>query len=88
MFRNLVSPVLVGREAELAALTAALESAIGGEPALVLLGGEAGVGKTRLVVERPPSARAMPAPACSWARASSSAARACRSHHWPTRCAR
>jgi hypothetical protein len=38
MFRNLVSPVLVGREAELAAL----DSAIGGEPALVLLGGEAG----------------------------------------------
>ena len=57
MFRNLVSPVLVGREAELAALTGALDSAIGGEPALVLLGGEAGVGKTRLVAEAAERAR-------------------------------
>ena len=48
---NLVSPVLVGREAELAALEAALESAVAGEPAVVLLGGEAGVGKTRLAEE-------------------------------------
>ena len=57
MFRNLVSPVLVGREAELATLTAALDSAIGGEPALVLVGGEAGVGKTRLVAEAAARAR-------------------------------
>ena len=57
MFRNLVSPVLVGRDAELAALTAALDSAIAGEPAVVLLGGEAGVGKTRLVEEAAERAR-------------------------------
>ena len=42
MFRNLVSPVLVGRDAELAALTGALDSAIAGRPVVVLLGGEAG----------------------------------------------
>ena len=52
MFRNLVSPVLVGREAELAALTAALESrGRRASPRVVLVGGEAGVGKTRLVEE-------------------------------------
>jgi tetratricopeptide (TPR) repeat protein len=39
------------------ALTEALDSAIGGEPALVLLGGEAGVGKTRLVAEAAERAR-------------------------------
>ena len=51
MARNLVSPVLVGRGDELAALTAAFDTAQGGEPAIVLVGGEAGVGKTRLVEE-------------------------------------
>jgi DNA-binding CsgD family transcriptional regulator/tetratricopeptide (TPR) repeat protein len=54
---NLVSPVLVGREAELAALVTALGSAVSGEPAVVLLGGEAGVGKTRLVEEAASRAR-------------------------------
>jgi predicted ATPase len=49
--RTLVSPVFVGREAELAALTAALDAAVAGDPAVVLLSGEAGVGKTRLVEE-------------------------------------
>src|SRR5262249_52423021 len=39
----------VGREAEFATLRAALERAEGGEGALVLLAGEAGAGKTRLV---------------------------------------
>jgi DNA-binding CsgD family transcriptional regulator len=51
MGRTLVSPVFVGRDAELAALTAALDAAVDGEPAVVLLSGEAGVGKTRLVEE-------------------------------------
>src|SRR3954462_1082602 len=51
MPRNHVSPVLVGREAELAALMAAFDSAAAAEPAVVLVGGEAGVGKTRLVEE-------------------------------------
>ena len=40
---------LVGREAERAALLAHLERAIGGQGTLVLIEGEAGVGKTRLL---------------------------------------
>ncbi|MER7724306.1 AAA family ATPase [Streptomyces sp. NPDC096323] len=47
-----VSPVFVGRAAELTALTDALARADGGsEPQALLVGGEAGVGKTRLVEE-------------------------------------
>ncbi|WP_424211632.1 helix-turn-helix transcriptional regulator [Streptomyces sp. BI20] len=46
-----VSPVFVGRAAELALLTDALTAAAADEPQAVLLGGEAGVGKTRLVEE-------------------------------------
>jgi class 3 adenylate cyclase/tetratricopeptide (TPR) repeat protein len=42
---------LFGRTAELERLTAALERAAGGERRLVLLGGEPGIGKTRLVAE-------------------------------------
>ena len=45
------SPVLVGRAEYLAALATALERARAGEPAAVLIGGEAGVGKSRLVGE-------------------------------------
>jgi AAA ATPase-like protein len=41
----------VGRAAELAALEAALAAAGEGRPAVALVGGEAGVGKTRLVAE-------------------------------------
>src|SRR3954471_20863168 len=57
MRRGLESPVLVGRESELATLMAALDSAIEREPAVVLVGGEAGVGKTRLVEEAAQRAR-------------------------------
>ncbi|MER7788963.1 AAA family ATPase [Streptomyces sp. NPDC097640] len=46
-----VSPVFVGRAQELAVLTDALACAAGGEPQVVLVGGEAGVGKSRLVDE-------------------------------------
>ncbi|MGW2486676.1 helix-turn-helix transcriptional regulator [Streptomyces sp. NPDC001606] len=46
-----VSPVFVGRTEELAVLDAALAGAAAGEPQALLLGGEAGVGKTRLVEE-------------------------------------
>lgn len=46
-----VSPVFVGRADELAALDGALAHAAGGEPQALLIGGEAGVGKTRLVEE-------------------------------------
>jgi DNA-binding CsgD family transcriptional regulator/tetratricopeptide (TPR) repeat protein len=55
---SLVSPVLIGRRAELAALTAALDRAVAGEPAVVIVGGEAGVGKSRLVHELTGPARA------------------------------
>jgi len=45
------SPVLIGREAELHALVAALHAAAAGRPSTVLVGGEAGIGKSRLVAE-------------------------------------
>ncbi|RRR86014.1 helix-turn-helix transcriptional regulator [Streptomyces sp. RP5T] len=46
-----VSPVFVGRTEELNSLNEALSRAAAGEPQALLLGGEAGVGKTRLVEE-------------------------------------
>ncbi|MDG4832299.1 AAA family ATPase [Solwaraspora sp. WMMD1047] len=45
------SNVLVGRQSELAALREAYKRVRGDEPAAVLLGGEAGVGKSRLIEE-------------------------------------
>jgi tetratricopeptide (TPR) repeat protein len=45
------SPVLVGRDAEVAQLRAALERAAAGQPAILVVAGEAGVGKTRLMTE-------------------------------------
>jgi tetratricopeptide (TPR) repeat protein len=44
-------PELIGRDEDLVALDAALEQARGGEPVTVLVAGEAGIGKTRLVEE-------------------------------------
>ncbi len=55
---SLVSPILVGRQAESTALDAALERVLGGESATVLVGGEAGVGKSRLIAELVIRARA------------------------------
>jgi tetratricopeptide (TPR) repeat protein len=49
--RRVSSPVLVGRDAEVAQLRAALELAAAGRPGTVVVAGEAGVGKTRLVAE-------------------------------------
>ncbi|GAA0368753.1 ATP-binding protein [Actinoallomurus spadix] len=46
-----VSPAFVGRRSELAVLTDALRRAEAGTPGAVLIGGEAGGGKTRLVGE-------------------------------------
>ncbi len=51
MSRRGASPVLVGRAAEMAALEAAFETVRQGGPAALLIGGEAGVGKTRLISE-------------------------------------
>lgn len=58
MNRELVSPVLVGRRAELARLRGLLERAVGGEPVAAVVVGEAGVGKSRLVREVVAVARA------------------------------
>src|SRR5215211_3507017 len=46
-----ISDRFVGRSSQLARLLAALERAEQGRPAMVLLAGDAGVGKTRLVAE-------------------------------------
>ena len=58
MAASLVSPVLVGRQAESAALDAALARVLEGEAVTVLVGGEAGVGKSRLIGEFVTRARA------------------------------
>jgi DNA-binding CsgD family transcriptional regulator len=47
----MVSPVFVGRAAELAVLASAFSDAAGGVPGTVLVGAEAGGGKSRLVSE-------------------------------------
>ncbi len=58
MARRLSSPVFVGRTDELQTLVEAADVAASGGAALVLVGGEAGVGKTRLVAEAAASLRA------------------------------
>ena len=50
-------PGLVGRAEELARLLAALQRAEQGQPAMVLVAGEAGVGKTQLLAELAAQAR-------------------------------
>jgi DNA-binding CsgD family transcriptional regulator len=54
---SLVSPVLVGRQAESSVLSQALAQVVAGGSATVLVGGEAGVGKSRLVSELVQEAR-------------------------------
>ena len=49
--QRVTSPVFVGREAEVDALLAALARAESGGATTVLVGGEAGIGKTRLMAE-------------------------------------
>jgi DNA-binding CsgD family transcriptional regulator len=51
-------PVVVGRDAELGVLRAALSAAVGGAGGLAFLTGEAGIGKSRLVREMDGDARA------------------------------
>jgi DNA-binding CsgD family transcriptional regulator/tetratricopeptide (TPR) repeat protein len=58
MSRRVTSPVFVGRTPELELLDGALERAAGGRPAFAFVGGESGVGKTRLVREFESRARA------------------------------
>ncbi len=56
--RRAAAPALIGRGEELAELTRRLDLALAGECQLVLLGGEAGIGKTRLLLELELRARA------------------------------
>ena len=51
MARRLTSDQFVGRAEELRELGSAAEASAAGQPALILLGGDSGVGKTRLVRE-------------------------------------
>jgi DNA-binding CsgD family transcriptional regulator/tetratricopeptide (TPR) repeat protein len=51
MARRLSSPIFVGRSKELRALLSTADAAASGMPSLALVGGEAGVGKSRLVAE-------------------------------------
>jgi DNA-binding CsgD family transcriptional regulator len=55
---RLSSPVLIGRLPEMAMLHEALDRAEAGSPVVVLVGGEAGIGKSRLVAELAAHARA------------------------------
>jgi predicted ATPase len=51
MARRLSSPAFIGRTSELKSLQRAAEAADDARPSLLLLGGEAGVGKSRLLGE-------------------------------------
>src|SRR5262245_13277029 len=57
MSARVSSPILIGRAPEMAALQDALARADDGAPVVVLVGGEAGIGKTRLVLELADQAR-------------------------------
>ena len=63
MARRLSSPMVVGRDDELDRLRAVVARGSTGETEAVVVGGEAGVGKTRLVEEL---ARAPSRAGCSW----------------------
>ena len=54
---TVVSPVFVGRRGDLEAVADAFAQARQGEPAVVIVSGEAGVGKTRLIEEAGTAAR-------------------------------
>ncbi len=51
MARRISSPILIGRELEVQAFRLALQEAADRRPGLILIGGEAGIGKSRLVSE-------------------------------------
>src|SRR5260370_19773942 len=48
---RVLCPTLIGRQTELSALEDALLAALRGDGGVVIVGGEAGMGKTRLVAE-------------------------------------
>ena len=51
MARRISSPVLIGRDAELRAFDLGKDEAVERRPCLIVIGGEAGIGKSRLVSE-------------------------------------
>jgi predicted ATPase len=51
MAGRVVSPIVVGRDAELTVVKGALDAADRGRTTTLLIAGEAGVGKSRLVAE-------------------------------------
>ncbi|MEP7764433.1 AAA family ATPase [Sanguibacter sp. 25GB23B1] len=51
MTASATSPALIGREANLAALRSLLDETLAGSPRAVVVSGEAGIGKTRLIRE-------------------------------------
>ena len=57
--RRVSSPIFVGRVAERAALTEILEAATRAQPGVVIVAGEAGIGKSRLLAEITAGAAAM-----------------------------
>jgi len=59
--RRVSSPIFVGRVAERTAASEALERAASGRPGIFVIGGEPGVGKSRLLAEVSAHAAAMPA---------------------------
>jgi DNA-binding CsgD family transcriptional regulator len=63
--RRVSSPIFIARVAERAALSEALERAAAGQPGVVLINGEAGIGKSRLLAEVTTLAAAIPATAVS-----------------------
>jgi tetratricopeptide (TPR) repeat protein/DNA-binding CsgD family transcriptional regulator len=49
--QSVVCPILIGRTAEMAALQECIEATVSGQGGVILLSGEAGIGKSRLVAE-------------------------------------
>ena len=58
MSTRMSSPMLVGRDEDVAALTREIEASAAGSPRFVVVRGEAGIGKSRLVQEATDAARA------------------------------
>jgi DNA-binding CsgD family transcriptional regulator/tetratricopeptide (TPR) repeat protein len=58
LHQPIICPILIGRSAELAALQECIETAALGQRSVVLLSGEAGIGKSRLVAELQQAAEA------------------------------
>ena len=78
MARSIADTQFVGRAAELGRLHAAFDSARAGDPVTLCIGGEAGVGKTRLVTRFAEQVKEARRAGTPWAAASTSARARCR----------